>query len=633
MTSHSIANTIPGTDLANCKVKLTYMGYVNTDPTATYAIPKECAIVPYKIGITPKTDYTVKYFGGLMDQWYPRVPLTNYSLGQYGDELAIPSFSDSVMYIDTEDNLQNYVTGISFNAEPLGSKYGMDTQHPNLNAAIVFDSVPPKLDTVGSFDYTSSNELNKRRGKIKEVGLTEKREVFLSSLSSVFLDEPTSGMNPYSRRSTWELILNNGMNSIFVLTTHFMDEAGILGDRIAIMAEGQVKCCGSSLFLKNRFGAGYNLTIVKETLTNGYEPLLVFNLDEFQCREKIKLLLLLYSFSIMFLQLKCFPVLGLRLALIQKRFRVARRDKRVMIFSIALPCLLVFVGYMLLHNSALLKNDPKVRLDLSVSYHSYSAGAKTPLPFICASDDDGMCSGWGIAATRGVPVQYTQSERLAIDSNVTVFSVPYAHIINQTTIPQTCVLLGEQIYERGYDDNILGQYAVNTTSIHAAPMHRAIIDEALVKYIVSSLPGTQSMSVTVNNHPFPITAQTRTLFGSFFSFKACFFVVTAMTFFPTSIVTFLTKEKQNECNSKHQQLVSGLSLPAFWLSNYCFDLLLYVIPLAAALIMIKAFDIQALISNNCSACATNTPEAVFLLFFFFGLLSHHSLIALHVILV
>jgi ABC-type multidrug transport system ATPase subunit len=42
-----------------------------------------------------------------------------------------------------------------------------------------------------------------------------------------------------------------------------MDEADILGDRIAIMAHGQVQCCGSSLFLKNRFGVGYNLVIAK----------------------------------------------------------------------------------------------------------------------------------------------------------------------------------------------------------------------------------------------------------------------------------------------------------------------------------------------------------------------------------
>jgi ATP-binding cassette, subfamily A (ABC1), member 3 len=63
----------------------------------------------------------------------------------------------------------------------------------------------------------------------------------------VVLDEPTSGMDPYSRRSTWEALQNARAGRVMLLTTHFMDEADLLGDRIAIMAQGQVKCCGSSL--------------------------------------------------------------------------------------------------------------------------------------------------------------------------------------------------------------------------------------------------------------------------------------------------------------------------------------------------------------------------------------------------
>jgi len=42
-----------------------------------------------------------------------------------------------------------------------------------------------------------------------------------------------------------------------------MDEADILGDRIAIISNGELKCCGSSLFLKNTFGEGYHLYLVK----------------------------------------------------------------------------------------------------------------------------------------------------------------------------------------------------------------------------------------------------------------------------------------------------------------------------------------------------------------------------------
>ena len=81
----------------------------------------------------------------------------------------------------------------------------------------------------------------------------------------VILDEPSSGMDTSSRRRLWEMLKQNKQGKIIILTTHYMDEADILGDRICIMAEGKIKCCGSSLFLKNRYGVGYNLVIAKKT--------------------------------------------------------------------------------------------------------------------------------------------------------------------------------------------------------------------------------------------------------------------------------------------------------------------------------------------------------------------------------
>lgn len=75
----------------------------------------------------------------------------------------------------------------------------------------------------------------------------------------VFLDEPTAGLDPVSRRQLWELIQANRQGRAILLTTHFMDEADVLGDRIAIVKEGRLRALGSSKFLKNRFGLGYLL--------------------------------------------------------------------------------------------------------------------------------------------------------------------------------------------------------------------------------------------------------------------------------------------------------------------------------------------------------------------------------------
>lgn len=48
-----------------------------------------------------------------------------------------------------------------------------------------------------------------------------------------------------------------------IMSTHHMDEADLLSDRVAIISQGRLYCCGSPIFLKNCFGAGFYLTLVR----------------------------------------------------------------------------------------------------------------------------------------------------------------------------------------------------------------------------------------------------------------------------------------------------------------------------------------------------------------------------------
>uniref|UniRef100_A0ACD5X2C7 Uncharacterized protein n=1 Tax=Avena sativa TaxID=4498 RepID=A0ACD5X2C7_AVESA len=73
----------------------------------------------------------------------------------------------------------------------------------------------------------------------------------------VFLDEPTTGMDPITRRHVWDIIEEAKKGRAIVLTTHSMEEADILSDRIAIMAKGKLRCIGTSIRLKSKFGTGY----------------------------------------------------------------------------------------------------------------------------------------------------------------------------------------------------------------------------------------------------------------------------------------------------------------------------------------------------------------------------------------
>lgn len=87
----------------------------------------------------------------------------------------------------------------------------------------------------------------------------------------VILDEPTAGIDAHARRSIWSLLIKHKEGRTIILSTHHMDEADILSDRIAIISEGQLKTAGSSMFLKKKFGVGYKLTIVKQPFIATHE--------------------------------------------------------------------------------------------------------------------------------------------------------------------------------------------------------------------------------------------------------------------------------------------------------------------------------------------------------------------------
>jgi ABC-2 type transport system ATP-binding protein len=115
---------------------------------------------------------------------------------------------------------------------------------------------------------------------IKTLDLVEKRKTLFKNLSGglkqrvgiaialvndpeiVFLDEPTTGLDPRARRDVWEAIktLKAHGKTVF-LTTHYMDEAYYLADRINIVNKGRIIAEGTPEDLINRYGGGNTLVI------------------------------------------------------------------------------------------------------------------------------------------------------------------------------------------------------------------------------------------------------------------------------------------------------------------------------------------------------------------------------------
>ncbi|XP_014165755.1 ATP-binding cassette sub-family A member 12 [Geospiza fortis] len=98
-------------------------------------------------------------------------------------------------------------------------------------------------------------------------GMKRKLSIAIALLGGsrvVILDEPTTGVDPCSRRSIWEIISKNKKGRTIILSTHHLDEAEVLSDRIAFLEHGGLKCCGSPFYLKETFGDGYHLTLTKK---------------------------------------------------------------------------------------------------------------------------------------------------------------------------------------------------------------------------------------------------------------------------------------------------------------------------------------------------------------------------------
>jgi len=120
------------------------------------------------------------------------------------------------------------------------------------------DSTEELLAKVGLKDDADKQSKSYSGGMKRKLCLAN---AFIGKPKIVFLDEPSSGMDPVSRRAMWDLIAQLKENRVVILTTHFLAEAEAICDKIAIMINGAIRCIGNIQYLKNKFGGSYKLQI------------------------------------------------------------------------------------------------------------------------------------------------------------------------------------------------------------------------------------------------------------------------------------------------------------------------------------------------------------------------------------
>ncbi len=579
-------------------------------------------------------------------------------------------------------------------------------------------TVTEHVEFYGRLKGIRGRRLEKERNRIiYEVGLTKHRYVQSSKLSGglkrklsvciallgnsrvVFLDEPTSGMDPYSRRSTWELLQKNRRGRIMILTTHYMDEADILGDRIAIMAEGKLRTCGSSLFLKNRYGAGYILTLTKgEGEAEHKKSREVFSLIKTHVKDARKLTDVGAELSIQLPQRQSgsfsalFRSLDLRLdslgiveygisvttleevflrvaerggadkvredknaakrvavkrlsfsdgvakivegdeyyisipndevtrvaitgngsstleqfkALMVKRFHYSKRDWKTILCNTLLPIVLFGSGLGILKFGPMGSNDPPY----AISTNAFNPEGYDPslyVPFASPAGDrfENVLTSTKLYKTFKVNMEAIPKSlyknAYANDADKGVLAVaeevlpddaskrPNWH--DGTTVYGGVVIEADRLDPKSVKYTIM----VNSTATHGLPTYANLVNEALLK----SRPGVpKSASIKVTSAPLPQTVKSQQLFQLIFAFLASIFAVIAYAFFPATVIGFIVLEKEEVHNCKHQQLVSGVSVLAYWLSNFVFDSLSFILPLLSGTILVCVFDVQQFLKD------------------------------------
>lgn len=142
------------------------------------------------------------------------------------------------------------------------------------------------LHLIGKIHGIESGELKTRSELLLEtMGLTERAKDQVRKYSGgmmrrlsivmamvhdpdiIFLDEPTLGLDPQARRAIWEYVEQFKGRKTILLTTHYLDEADFLSDRIAIMDEGKIVALGSPAELKTGMLGKHTMIIYAWNLT------------------------------------------------------------------------------------------------------------------------------------------------------------------------------------------------------------------------------------------------------------------------------------------------------------------------------------------------------------------------------
>ena len=472
--------------------------------------------------------------------------------------------------------------------------------------------------------------------------------------SVIFLDEPTSGMDITSRRNLWDILKRYALGRIIILTTHYMEEAAVLGNRIGILSEGDMKCIGSPLFLIERFGKNINLNITKKLEANNEEIInfiknnlndieyeiyteeILFripkNNKEFNGKQFFKILdenykrlkIKDYSLSMSTLEDVFINVSKLTRAKnklieeeekimkekreknylilyddnnynakysyfskilldtkvsIKKRFIQIYRDKKSFFLEILCPILLALIGCFVCYLRILEKNK-------TLEFNKEQIIKENQVVYYYP----------GFIDNKEIKTIFNYSKETLLNIEINPVSInysfsPYMLLINfmnkiyEIEEKESKINYANYIFNQIDKRNHIYTITILTDILltHSTPIYLDYIMKNIIKYASNKT----NLEIEVINEPLPYTYSEKKDSKERNSTILLVFISICFTLIPANFVTIIIREKEN--NSKHLQIISGISLMSYWVNNFIFELAKYYIIGAICLIFIKIF--------------------------------------------
>ncbi|GLV40132.1 ATP binding cassette subfamily A member 3 [Carabus blaptoides fortunei] len=460
----------------------------------------------------------------------------------------------------------------------------------------------------------------------------------------LMLDEPTSGMDPEARREIWDFLLSLRGERTILITTHYMEEADILGDRIAIMHYGQLQCYGTSLFLKNHYGTGYTLSILVapswdvntiSAAIHGYVPsatvksisagCVVFVLPTNDTTALSKLFLSLeqnkselgiknFGVSITTMEDVFLRVGELAevhdktvskqsdsdstkylltdnysedpqkdkitspyilvwhqfLALLFKRVQYTIHRWLLFLLQLLIPiAMMLFI--MTIMKMEGLRSETEVKRELTLN--SY-AKAETFYSTTKNTVKLGDYYSRVVRSQHATATKVTDVSEAIVANGVVDLERYHRSFITAAELNDTVTASGTFTLNAMYGD----------WALHGPPTSLNLITNALLKYLMKN----ENYAISVTNNPWPITHDSTVDFNIAAVLMWSFQFPVAFTIMIGMFLIFPQEERLS--GVKHLQLMTGLPRAMYWLANYLFDLVVYIVIGVLIVFIVLSFD-------------------------------------------